>query len=197
MRDGYTFDGWYEDPECTIPFYFGSQLSASKTLYAGWKGTYAQYTVIYWGQQANILSGESERKYDYVTTTTRWASTGTAFSEIDADDYQNLPRGTEIDNISASSYFHYNSEKTAAANRDVTIAGDGSTVINVYYDRNVYTLAFNLNTDSSRISMTIGGKTYTGGRNAEKYSFQARVGEDIADRWPTGDNFTEIGRAHV
>ena len=37
--------------------------------------------------------------------------------------------------------FHLNTEKTATA----TINADGSTVVNVYYDRNEYTLTFKTN----------------------------------------------------
>jgi len=38
--DGYTFTGWYTDPECTTLYNFNQQIYDSFTLYAGW--TYTQ-----------------------------------------------------------------------------------------------------------------------------------------------------------
>ena len=35
-RDGYTFTGWYTDPECTHVFDFTKPVTESITLYAGW-----------------------------------------------------------------------------------------------------------------------------------------------------------------
>lgn len=36
-RDGYTFNGWYLDPECTEPFDFTTPVQENTTLYAGWE----------------------------------------------------------------------------------------------------------------------------------------------------------------
>lgn len=36
-RDGYTFTGWYLDPECTEPFDFTTPVQENTTLYAGWE----------------------------------------------------------------------------------------------------------------------------------------------------------------
>lgn len=38
-RDGYTFTGWYLDPECTEPFDFTTPVQENTTLYAGWEQT--------------------------------------------------------------------------------------------------------------------------------------------------------------
>lgn len=35
-KDGYTFDGWYEDSDCTIPYVFTSMPSYDFTVYAKW-----------------------------------------------------------------------------------------------------------------------------------------------------------------
>ena len=35
-RDGYTFTGWYTDPETMQPFDFSTPITGNKTLYAGW-----------------------------------------------------------------------------------------------------------------------------------------------------------------
>ncbi len=35
-KEGERFNGWYKDELCTIPFDFGSQITAPTTVYAGW-----------------------------------------------------------------------------------------------------------------------------------------------------------------
>ena len=62
-RLGYTFQGWYLNPEGTgTQFNFGSTLTVRTTLYAKWtpRAT-APYTIIIWKQ--NIAGGD---KYDFV-----------------------------------------------------------------------------------------------------------------------------------
>ncbi len=36
VRPGYTFDGWYSDPECTIPFDFSKPVTGDLHIYAKW-----------------------------------------------------------------------------------------------------------------------------------------------------------------
>ena len=36
VRPGYTFDGWYSDPECTIPFDFSKPITGDIHIYAKW-----------------------------------------------------------------------------------------------------------------------------------------------------------------
>lgn len=36
VRTGYAFTGWYTDTECSIPYDWSSEVSASMTLHAGW-----------------------------------------------------------------------------------------------------------------------------------------------------------------
>ncbi len=38
-RDGYRFDGWYEDEDCKTAFVFANGISGSKTVYAKWVAT--------------------------------------------------------------------------------------------------------------------------------------------------------------
>lgn len=35
-KDGYIFDDWYTNPECTTPFLFGTTINSDMTLYAKW-----------------------------------------------------------------------------------------------------------------------------------------------------------------
>ena len=43
--EGHVFDGWYIDPDCTIPFDFGEPVLSDMTVYAKWKeiGDFSQF----------------------------------------------------------------------------------------------------------------------------------------------------------
>ena len=50
-RTGYTFDGWYNDKDCTGDAV--TTVSAAATLYAKWEPTTANLTVIFWYENAD------------------------------------------------------------------------------------------------------------------------------------------------
>ena len=160
MKAGYIFDGWFTDEACSQAYTFGQPVETDLTLYAKWREGTAGYKVVYWKETL------TDGVYDYVSQESASGATG---STVKADTYGK-----------AASYscFHYDSK----ASKDVTIAGDGSTVLNVRYARNSYVFKFHLNDGNG--SIQIGGKTYTG----SNYSFTAKFGEAIADRWPAGND---------
>lgn len=66
----------------------------------------------------------------------------------------------------------------------------------VKYDLNTYKIKFNLTDPNqgwwgggSNAELSIGGKTYSAG-GQERYSFTARLGEDISTKWPTADHIS-------
>ena len=160
MKAGYIFDGWFTDEACSQAYTFGQTVETDLTLYAKWREGTAGYKVVYWKETL------TDGVYDYVSQESASGATG---STVKADIYGK-----------AASYscFHYDSK----ASKDVTIAGDGSTVLNVRYARNSYVFKFHLNDGNG--SIQIGGKTYIG----SNYSFIAKFGEAIADRWPAGND---------
>lgn len=160
MKAGYIFDGWFTDEACSQAYTFGQTVETDLTLYAKWREGTAGYKVVYWKETL------TDGVYDYVSQESASGATG---STVKADTYGK-----------AASYscFHYDSK----ASKDMTIAGDGSTVLNVRYARNSYVFKFHLNDGNG--SIQIGGKTYTG----SNYSFIAKFGEAIADRWPAGND---------
>ncbi len=141
-RPGYTFDHW----SATVggaAFTFGTQIDKPLTLYAVWTpNTNTQYTVIHWQENAN------DDDYSYAESETKTGTTGALTS------------------AAAKSYTGF----TAQAITQQTIAGDGSTIVNVGYKRNVYNVRFyNRN----------GKKEYT------QYKIIAKYGANIRDKWPT------------
>lgn len=130
-RVGYEFDGWYTDAECTQQFNFNATLTASDTIYAKWNANHnTQYTILYWIENAD------DDGYTYVDSR---QSSGTTGGSVNLTSYD-----TSTDRIGRGdrNHFTYNSDKTQAELSNVTIAGDGSTVVNVYFSRNYYTLTF-------------------------------------------------------
>lgn len=99
-------------------------------------------------------------------------------------------------------YYTWDRDATIDGNsqENLTVKGDGSTVIRIYYKRNRYTLTFSLGTRSgnsygiytnsgntnttsvsSNVTLSINGESYTIG--GENYTITAKYGETIADKW--------------
>lgn len=93
---------------------------------AVWEAVETTYTVVYWTENAN------DNNYSYLGSQTGIAALSA--SNIDAETHKNYP-GTWTER----SHFTFNEEKSDKA---VIVEGDGSTVVNVYYKRNTYTLTF-------------------------------------------------------
>ena len=147
-RTGYWFEGWYQNEKLTEAFTFGSQLTENIDLYAKWTASQAQYKVVYWQENADD---------DGYTYTEMQVKTGTVGEEAtyDRKNYTG---------------FTLNTAKTEEA--ATTIAGDGTTVRNVYYERQRYTLTFQVyefsvlwggswKTVSSQSGIKYGAKTNT------------------------------------
>lgn len=130
-RPGYTFLGWVTAPDGETSFPFGQPISGPTTAYAKWQATTTTYTVVFWKQSVHDdkNAAEADKTYDFAEATTREAASGTSVAPTDADGDRNYPG------------FHYNAGKSV----EVTVAGDGTTVLNVYYDRNLLTIDFHRN----------------------------------------------------
>ena len=112
-KPGYDFDGWYNGD---TKFSFGGTLDSNKDLTAHWTAKNAvNYTVIHW------LENADDDDYSYKESETL---TGTA-GELTEDAVDNSYEGFTLDKVEQKE-----------------IAGDSSTIVNVYYKRNVYTVTF-------------------------------------------------------
>lgn len=133
-RAGYAFDGWqiknadgtYSDV-ASIP---GTIQVGNQTYKAKWTAQPVDYTVVFWYENADD-NGYSQAGVVKMTD-------GTAGEQIASSTFKN----TAFDNRD-DSHFTYN----AAREENVTLAGDGSSVINVYFTRNLYTMTFELDED--------------------------------------------------
>lgn len=100
-------------PDLTLP----ATMPAQNTTYAAnWTAGQSTYLVQYWLENAN------DDGYSYDTSVKKTASTGSKVSGSNDKSYTG---------------FHFD-----RANQNVEVKGDGSTVVNVYYNRDTYTLTF-------------------------------------------------------
>ncbi|WP_248922333.1 InlB B-repeat-containing protein, partial [Olsenella intestinalis] len=135
VRYGYTFGGWYSNKECTgAQFEFGKQLNEAKTVYAKWiPNTNANYTVIIWKQN---LEGDG---YDFEEAVNLSGRVGTTVNTVskqgDGDSAYASVNGTNK---------QYTGFHLKDFDQNVTIATEGNSIVNVYYNRNEITLNFNV-----------------------------------------------------
>ena len=120
QKPGYTFTGWSGEIPKTMPV-----IENPLSFTANWEKRTAGFTVVFWYENANDVG------YSVAGTfTPADVAPGTQKS---SGDYQNQSFEGRDDK-----HFTYNTDKVET----VTVKGDGSTVLNVYYTRNPYTLKF-------------------------------------------------------
>ena len=162
-RQGYTFDGWYLDAECTQPAETTVVMTEDKTVYAKWTAQDVNYTVVYmkqvWDNSANAAH------YVYDSSVVRSAKAGETVTA--AGTGKSIANCTFVNGTSAS------------------VKADGSTVVYAYYDLIKYTIVFDL--DDSNAKIEINGSTYTG----KNYKIEdVVIGQDISTLWPVDENIS-------
>lgn len=152
-RPGFSFEGWYE--ESGNRFTFGNQLTSNITLTAHWESnTSTKYTVIHWQEKAD------ESGWSLHETETKPGGTGAQTA------------------AAAKSYDGF----TAQTITQQTINGDGSTIVNVYYKRNVYAVKFfTIKYEGGLLS----GK-YVKDKEIDSIRITAKYGANISNMWPGG-----------
>lgn len=120
QKPGYTFTGWSGEIPKTMPV-----IENPLSFTANWKKGTAGFTVVFWYENADNDGYSVVGSYKPANV-----APGTQKS---SGDYQNQSFEGRNDK-----HFTYNTDKVET----VTVKGDGSTVLNVYYTRNTYTLRF-------------------------------------------------------
>ena len=131
----------------------GEIITSSMTLKAHWKATEVNYTVIHWWENAD------DDGYSFHESENKTGLTGTEA------------------NAKAKSYEGF----TAQPVTKKTIKGDGSTIVSVYYKRNVYEVKF-------YSYSTPGFGWWDPGKPSKEYEdlrITAKYGQDISKKWPT------------
>ena len=130
----------------------GATVTSPMNLTAHWKAAKVSYTVIHWWQNAD------DDGYSFHESENKTGMTGTEA------------------NAKAKSYEGFTAQPVAKK----TIRGDGSTIVSVYYKRNVYEVKF--------YSYTIYNWSGRVEKSSEEYvdlRITAKYGQDISKKWPT------------
>lgn len=173
-RHGYEFVGWDDvtggegdgRPD-TLPATIPAENRTYKAL---WHTVDTTYTTVYWLQNAD------DDQYSFIGSVKGSAQSGTTVSGSDT-----LKADTPLCGNTDTAHTHnkdcypknfnqlvYNDTKTQ---KNVTIKGDGSTTVNVYYDRKAYTLRFfYARKDSADQFQLVGGTTYPFGNKGTSFT---------------------------
>ena len=146
-RHGYTFVGWYKDADMTTAFTFNQPLTEDTTVYAKWAFATTSYRVVYWKQRATdeYTFTDKQKNYDYFGSRTVTGATTGSIVGISSSGTNNDTTVNVAQNNENNFYFRFNSsksDKTVANGSTVKVKGDGTTVLNVYYDRKTITYNF-------------------------------------------------------
>ena len=166
-KPGYTFSGWEPTVPTTVP--------AENTTYkAKWQAEKtAKVSVVFWYENAD------DNGYSYMDSVVKDV---TVNSSINSGNYQN-ENFTGRDNA----HFTYNAAKAET----VTVKADGSTVLNVYFKRNTYTLTFRELTCDKWFFHEHSDKCYT-----TRATITAKYNARISDKFSKAPfNTTYNGRA--
>ena len=152
VRTGYAFAGWYADEQktskqisdsagniisnaslsgTTMEWSNGSlYLTGDTKLYAKWTPASADYTIVIWRQSVNddVNASDADKTYDYAESYQFTATTESSVSVPNT--YKNYSGGDY------TGFYYSRCDDTA------TVAGDGSTILDVYYDRVKVTYQF-------------------------------------------------------
>ena len=174
---GYTFEGWFDDYNNSIQLTTDYTVTEDTTFYAHFApNTDTPYKVYHYQQNAN----------DNLYT---------------LKDTDNMTGTTETQtNAVAKAYEHF----TAGTVRQTTIAADGSTIINIYYNRD--TVTFTLNLEGGTLDGETGTITNTGkyGQTVNitaptrtNYSFNGwnTTGGTLPATYETDGNYTAVWSA--
>ena len=130
----------------------GKEITKPMTLKAHWKAKEVSYTVIHWWENAD------DDGYSFHESENKTGLTGTEA------------------NAKAKSYEGFTAQQVTKK----TIKGDGSTIVSVYYKRNVYDVKF-----YSYTTYDWRGRPVTPSKEYEDLRITAKYGQDISKQWPT------------
>lgn len=149
-KSGYQFDGWYTEEDGINLFSFGDTLEEDIVLYAKWSPVLVAYTVVYWQENAD------DDGYSFKESVQKQGLTGSQ-TQASAD---KVYEGFSV------------STKEEKSIKQQTIEGDGSTIVHVYYDRNIYSVYFK---EKNIVTETV----------IEKLTIEAKYGANISSLWPS------------
>ncbi|MBR2284614.1 MAG: hypothetical protein IJ874_09410 [Ruminococcus sp.] len=196
---GYSFGGWYADEALTqqISDASGSILPSAEadtievqtsgndtsiyvkkdtTLYAKWTPGNTTYTVMVWMQKVtdDVNAANADKTYTYAyseqvpATTGANVSVGNAYKQYSG--VRTFGTGDDLHTVDFTGFYYDRCDGTTE------VAANGSTVLNVYYDRVKVTYQFYTNSN------------YTTKSESDKVGLYEQRLEEVGTGWPTDGN---------
>lgn len=163
QRPGYIFLNWKSYDGSTVKAADGmakfAMPASSCTVTAIWEATKVNYTIVYWKENADP-NADGTYGYSYWTSKVVPARAGDIVSG----------GNTVAALVDDEDYFTYNDART---DKNVVVQGDSSTVVNVYYTRNSYSIFFK------------------GGKGEDNYKYQKLSGTCVLKPHTHGDGKCE------
>ena len=180
-KAGYAFQGWtLNDVSATVPTTMPAVNSTYKAL---WAEANSSFTVVYW------LENADDNEYSVFGTWVKPAQTGDV---VNGEDYKVYNSFITTDaNFQAVEPF----VKYERADTNVTVAGDKSTIVNVYYNRQKYTLKFYYAMQNRRNKKyyIVGGTSYWFGADAGIAESDKDDAIKLIDQYMTGEYTNHTG----
>lgn len=166
-REGYEFDGWDREIPTIMP-------NEDYIINAKWKPSVVEYTVLYWFENADdddyTLGKNSEKRTAVVGTKVTANTQDIAYGENDENSLNNEFYGFN--------YSHCD---------DTTVSPDGTSVLNVYYDREIWKINY-MEDDGKTVWSTIEGK------------YMSKIGDKLISdgtlKEHYGSNFAYMAKTH-
>ncbi len=188
-RYGYKFMGWDSDGDGKADEVPATVPTENRSYTAIWVPDNANYKVVYW------LSHADDSGYAYIGSRLASApsdSTVNGSDDLTKDTYicgyaDGEDGHSHTDDCKPADFRHYVFDR---ADQNVTVKGDGSTIVNVYYKRKEYTLRFfyakATTSNGSTSYQVIGGSTYSFGNTSFTQPNPYTI-ENLLDQVPTGN----------
>ena len=172
-RPGYTFDDWYTTATGTEKFNFNQVFENPPEngyeIYAHWTpNPEASYKIVIWAQSVNDDKNAESKTYDYVTTVdVSGVPSGTKITDDVVAPYTNYGNAffdvTDLEHGSKAFKFSNWAVKNGVGTDKDEVSPANNTVVNVYYDRMLFTVKF----------------TGVSGGSSETYYLPVESGENV------------------
>ncbi len=197
IKTGYTFGGWYEDAGLTKRVTSDNVvLDKDKTLYAKWNPAEVKYTILYYRyeyDQNDYIGITTHEQGEAVQPREKFIGSVETEGVTGSTIYANaMADYTGIDDNTGQLYTLGYQKMASKNNSSAVVNADGTTVIKVYYEPKTYTYKFNTDRNDASI-------THMGVNKGRTYSFTAKTGQYIAQKWPVnwpGTNRTVTSTAN-
>ena len=207
---GYTFGGWYQDAECTQEFDIETQTVPAGDdvfeLYAKWNPEQVNFQVYVWGEvmdsNGDPIPEGGNGRYAVKAEWTNQIEAGHKYTGAEAR--QGYERGiSNPDNLIDSSFntnYYTPAFDFEQMAEDTVIKGDGSTIINLYFDLKEFTFVYHPASAQNKWRVTdilhVENGSQVGVGTGNTYTFKAKLGQDITDLWPTFTYTTQTSQQY-